>query len=197
MLPIRSLAATSRERIAQHLLALSPDDRYLRFGYSAGDEQIRRYAEHLDFERDDVLGVYDRRLQVIATAHLAYTDTSDHSRCAEFAVSVLAHWRGRGFGARLFERAVIHARNEGMRVLFIHALSQNTAMLHIARAAGAVVHRDGPESEAFLELPPAGFDSHLSEVAQAQFAEFDYQLKKQARQFSVFVSSLQSKRRDA
>ena len=32
-------------------------------------------------------------------------------------------------GARLFDRAVMHARNEGVDMLFIHALSENTAIL--------------------------------------------------------------------
>ncbi len=42
-------------------------------------------------------------------------------------------------GARLFERAVVVARNEGVGMLFIHALSENAAMLKIARNAGATV----------------------------------------------------------
>lgn len=197
MLPIRSLGLGYRNRIIRHLMALSPADRYLRFGYSAGDEQIRRYAEQLDFERDDILGIHNRRLELIAMAHLAYTATPEHSECAEFAVSVMPYARGRGYGARLFERAAIYARNEGVRVLFIHALSENTAMLNIARAAGAVVRRDGSESQAFLELPAASFDSYMTEVAHEQFAAFDYQLKKQAHQFSVFLSSLQAERSKA
>ena len=56
-----------------HLLALEPADRYLRFGYAASDDQIRRYAEQLNFERDDIFGIYNRRLELIAMAHLAYT----------------------------------------------------------------------------------------------------------------------------
>ena len=94
----------------------------------------------------------------------------------------------------MFERAAIHARNEGVNTLFIHALSENTAMLNIARSAGAVVRRDGPESQAFLELPAATFDSHMSELAQQQYASFDYQLKKQTRQLSAFLSGLQAGR---
>ena len=61
--------------------------------------------------------------------------------------------RGRGYGSRLFERAVIHARNEGVDMLFIHALSENTAMLKIARNAGAMLERAGSETEAYLRLP--------------------------------------------
>ena len=44
MVPIRSLGPTNRARIASHLLALDAQDRYLRFGYTATDEQIQRYV---------------------------------------------------------------------------------------------------------------------------------------------------------
>src|SRR6218665_3946602 len=70
--PIRSLARRHRRRIKEHLLSLSERDRYLRFGYPASDEQIGRYAMGLDFERDEVLGIFNRRLELVAMAHLAY-----------------------------------------------------------------------------------------------------------------------------
>lgn len=194
MVPIRSLGPTYRERIVAHLLALEPADRYLRFGYPASDEQIRRYASQLDFERDDIFGIYNRRLELIAMAHLAYTTLPEHKHCAEFGVSVLKSARGRGYGARLFERATMHARNEGVSMVFIHALSENTAMLKIARNAGAVVHRDGTESEAFLELPPASLDTRMAEMVEQQFAEVDYQIKRQAKQFWDFLAGVQEVR---
>ena len=106
----------------------------------------------------------------------------DYPHCAEFGVSVLHHARGRGFGARLFDRAIVNARNDGVNMVFIHALSTNTAMLKIARNAGALVHREGPESEAFLELPPANMDTHMVQLLGQQFAEADYCLKKIAQQ---------------
>ena len=191
MVPIRSLGPRYRERIAAHLLALEPADRYLRFGYAASDDQIRRYAEQLNFERDDIFGIYNRRLELIAMAHLAYTTLPGHQNCAEFGVSVLKSARGRGYGARLFERAVMHARNEGVSMVFIHALSENTAMLKIARNAGAVVQRDGTESEAFLQLPPANLDTRMTEMVEQQYAEVDYQLKRQAKQFWDFLGGVQ------
>ena len=42
LVPIRSLGANHRARIARHLMALEPHDRYLRFGFAANDEQIQR-----------------------------------------------------------------------------------------------------------------------------------------------------------
>ena len=191
MVPIRSLGPSHRERIAQHLLQLEPADRYLRFGYAASDEQIRRYAEQLNFERDEIFGIYNRRLELVAMAHLAFSEHPEHKHCAEFGVSVLKQARGRGFGARLFERAVMHARNEGVSMVFIHALSKNTAMLKIARNAGATVRRDGSESEAYLQIPPASLDTRMAEMVEQQFAEVDYQIKKQAKQFWDFLASLQ------
>ena len=194
IVPIRALGPTYRERIAQHLLQLDPADRYLRFGYAANDEQVRRYAEQLNFERDEIFGIYNRRLELIAMAHLAFSEHSDHTQCAEFGVSVLKHARGRGFGARLFERAVMHARNEGVSMVFIHALSENAPMLKIARKAGATVRRDGSESEAYLQIPPASLDTRMTELVEQQFAEVDYQFKKQAQQFLNFLAGVQEVR---
>lgn len=196
MVPIRSLGANHRERIARHLMALEPQDRYLRFGFAANDEQIQRYADSLDFERDEIFGIYNRRLELIAMAHLAFSTDSSLSACAEFGVSVLQEARGRGYGARLFDRAAMHARNEGVSRMFIHTLSENTAMLKIARHAGAIVERDGSESEAHLHLLPATLDTRLSELVAEQVAQTDYRIKVQVKQFWDVLAGVQARRRD-
>ena len=191
VVPIRSIGPSHAERIAAHLLALEPRDRYLRFGYSASDEQVRRYVAGLDFERDEIFGIYNRKLELIAMAHLAFCTDPELMSCAEFGVSVLAHARGRGYGARLFDRAVMHSRNEGVQMMFIHALSENTAMLNIARKAGATVERDGSESEAYLKVRPADLDSRVTEMLDEQIAQTDYRLKVQAKKFWDFLALLQ------
>lgn len=191
--PIRSLARRHRHRIAQHLLALTPRDRYLRFGYPASDEQIAHYAMGIDFERDEVLGIFNRRLDLVAMAHLAYASRPQipgRPAMAEFGVSVLDKARGRGFGARLFERAALHARNRSIDTMFIHALSENAPMLKIARNAGASVERDGSESEAWLRLPPDTVSSHVGEAIERHMAELDFQLKRHARVFGHFIDGV-------
>ncbi|WP_296444462.1 GNAT family N-acetyltransferase [Rhodoferax sp. UBA5149] len=196
LVPIRSLGANHRERIAHHLLALDQHDRYLRFGFSANDEQIQRYADSLNFERDEIFGIYNRRLHLLAMAHLAFSADSSLHACAEFGVSVSKSARGRGYGARLFDRAAMHARNDGVSRMFIHALSENTTMLKIARNAGAIVERDGSESEAHLYLPPATLDTRLTELVAEQFAQADYGFKVQVKQFWDVLAELQTLRRD-
>ena len=181
-IPIRSLAQRHRPKVLAHLLSLSKEDRYLRFGYGANDAQIGRYVDLVDFDRDEVFGIFNRKLELIAQAHLAYLPDSTYTHhAAEFGVSVLPKARGRGYGARLFDHAVLHARNRHVDTMIIHALSENAAMLRIARKAGATVEREGGESEARLRLPPETLGSVFEELVESQAAEIDYQLKSNAK----------------
>ncbi|MEY8875464.1 MAG: GNAT family N-acetyltransferase [Leptothrix sp. (in: b-proteobacteria)] len=194
--PIRPLTARHRTRILRHLLSLDARDRYLRFGYPASDAGIVHHVEMLDFSRNDLFGLFDRHLELLALYQLAYapeptagiapahagpetTAAALHPEpMAEFAVSVLGRARGRGYGGRLFAHAVRHARNRSIGRLMIHALNENTAMLHIARAAGAVVQREGSESEAWLQLPPCDLRSRLGEWLANRIAAIDHQWKR-------------------
>ncbi len=191
--PVRSMSPRHRPRILDHLLALDQHDRYLRFGHPATDLQIGRYVETLDFARDELFGIFNRKLELIALAHLAYSPApqiADQPAMAEFGVSVLPKARRRHFGRRLFNNAILHARNRGIDTLFIHALSENTAMLKIARKAGAEVVRDGSESEAWLQLPPDTVVSRIDEVVEHRAAEIDYQWKRHTHRVQTIFESL-------
>jgi GNAT superfamily N-acetyltransferase len=190
-IPILQLSPRHRLKIVRHLCELNAHDRYLRFGYAATNEHIGRYVEGLNFLRDEVYGVFNRRLELVAMAHLAFSIDPQWSTCAEFGVSVLSQCRGKGLGAKLFDHAVLHARNEGVRMLFIHALSENSAMLRIAKNAGARVERDGSESEAYLELPAANLDSQVTQILNEQMSEMDYQVKAKAKHFRDILAVLQ------
>lgn len=190
IIPIRSLSARHHDQIVAHLLQLDDRDRYLRFGFIANDEQVTRYAEGLNFERDEVFGITNRKLSLIAMAHLAFTPPERRTACAEFGVSVAKAVRGRGYGALLFERAAMDARNKGVSLMFIHALSENTAMLGIARKAGAVLERHGSETDAYLRLPPASLNSRMTEIVEEHYAQLDYRLKAQARQLQQVMAAI-------
>lgn len=189
--PIRSLSARHRPRILAHLLALDLGDRYLRFGYAAADDQIRRYVERIAFDRDEVFGVFNRRLELIALAHLAYEPSVDaepgRPSAAEFGVSVAVRARGRGYGARLFDHAVLRARNRRVDTIVIHALSENLAMLRIVRNAGATIERTGADAEAHLRLPPENFASIMAGMVEEQLGELDYQFKQGARHMDTLL----------
>lgn len=74
IIPIRPIGAEHLPQLRWHFLALGSEDRYLRFGYAASDEQIRRYVDRIDFTRDEVFGVFSRKLELLAVAHLAVAE---------------------------------------------------------------------------------------------------------------------------
>ncbi len=191
LVPIAPLTTEQVPKILAHLLALSEHDRYLRFGYTATDEHIERYVASLNFERDEIYGIFNRNLDIVAMAHLALMQEPGRASSAEFGVSVLAYARGRGYGARLFERAVIHARNEKVYQMYIHALSENAPMIRIARKGGATIERDGSETEAFLRLPKRDLDSRVTELVADQFAKTNYSIKEDAKRFWNFLEKVQ------
>ena len=191
LVPISALGVEHIPEILQHLLALCEHDRYLRFGYTATDAHIERYVAGLNFERDEIYGIFNSELQIIAMAHLALMKDAGREFSSEFGVSVSAHARGRGYGARLFERAVIHARNEKVYQMYIHALSENAPMIRIARKGGAKIERDGSETEAFLSLPKRDLDSRVSEFVADQYAKTNYSIKEDAKRFWNFLAKVQ------
>jgi hypothetical protein len=124
-------------------------------------------------------------------AHLASLGSAGReSDSAEFGVSVSPRSRGRGWGSRLFERAVLHARNRGIDTLLIHALADNSAMLHIVRQAGAQIELEGPDATARLKLPPEDVASHVEALLEHQVAEFDYGLKLHSYRVEALVDAL-------
>jgi hypothetical protein len=73
-------------------------------------------------------------------------------------------------------------------------LSENTAMLKIARKSGARVVRDGSESDAYLSLPAADMDSQVNEFIEEGMADVDFQIKVRAQQFLQMLRTLQEVR---
>ncbi|WP_395825950.1 GNAT family N-acetyltransferase [Collimonas sp.] len=202
---VKELSRRARRRLLRHFLALSSGDRLLRFGSVLSDDLITRYVENIDFSRDTVFGVYDRKLRLLGVGHLAFaprqalpsvSSFTTKERVAEFGVSVAASARGMGVGSRLFERAAICCRNVDIDTLYMHCLSSNKVMMHIAKKAGMAIHRDYGEADAYLKLPPANPASVLQEAVEEQVAIIDYTVKANLRAVLKWLSGLPGIRRD-
>ncbi len=183
---VKELSERDRRRLLEHFLDLDDNDRLLRFGMVLPNDLITRYVQTLDFSRDTVFGVYNDNLALVGVGHLAFapreanpvlSDATLKAQIAEFGVSVSASARGMGIGSKLFERAAIHCRNEDVDTLYMHCLSSNQTMIHIAKKAGMEIHRDYGEADAYLKLTPANPGSMLAEAVEEQFASLDYTLK--------------------
>jgi len=163
-----------REDIVRHLVALSADDRRLRFGRAIRDGGVRAYVEAIDFDRDRVFGVQGPDLELLGVGHLAL---ESGARLAELGISVDARARGRGCGFALLQRATLHAANLGYRTLFMYCLAENQIMMHLARKAGLLVVIEGGEADARLRLSRAAHGGALREAIADQLALMDCMFK--------------------
>jgi GNAT superfamily N-acetyltransferase len=171
---VKRLAPLHRDALVQHFASLGAEDRRLRFGNMMSDAGVAEYVRGIDFHRDAVFGVFDDDLGLVGVTHVALSDGM-----AELGVSVLPGYRGRGVGKALFDRGGMFARNQRVRVLFMHCLTENKAMMHIARNSKMRIVAASGEADAHLELPPGDHASITRELMQEQIALFDYALRSQ------------------
>jgi RimJ/RimL family protein N-acetyltransferase len=186
-------------KLKAHFQALAAADRYLRFGYPISDKGLDAYVERINFGTDAVFGVFDDALELVGVAHLASMKDglgaeTEGAVCefkpgasAEFGVSVLAQARGKGIGSRMFERAIVHARNAGINAFYMQCLSVNATMMHIATKAGMRITVDSGEVGAWLTLPDANPGSLMAEAVEEQLAVFDLGLKRQITSTSQWL----------
>jgi RimJ/RimL family protein N-acetyltransferase len=185
-IPIKELSLADRPLYAKHLLELGAEDRYLRFGNPLSDETIERYVRGIDFDQATVFGIFNDNLKLVAAGHFAPhsieagAGQADRKiTTAEFGLSVAEEARGKGMGTALFVRASTHARNLGIANLFMHCLTQNKAMMRIARKAGMEISFSAGEADAYVTLAPADAASVIREAMQEQIALFDFAFKQQ------------------
>jgi len=184
---VQRLTEGARPALAAHFLALSPEDRRLRFGASISEESIAAYTVQIDFGRDAVFGVFDDELALVGVAHLAFLDDA-----AELGISVLPEHRGRGAGRAQFARAAEHARNRFVPRLFMHCLAENAAMMHIARTSAMEIVVEAGDADAHLALSPASPASVTGEYLTDRLALFDYALKAHVATLKGINSALAS-----
>ncbi len=161
------LRESDRAALEAHFLALGGEDRRLRFGASISDDGVRAYLARIDFEHDGLFAVHGDNPELIAAVHVAVGAGG-----AEMGLSVLPGHRGRGLGSALFTRAVMHLRNRGEPRVFVHCITENAAMMHLAIKHGMRIVNAGAETDAYLVLAPATPQSILHEWAQDSIALF-------------------------
>jgi len=193
---VLELSIAHLDKIRDHLKGLSEEDRLLRFGMFASDLFIDNYVNAFDFDRDVFFGVFSHDLALIGFSHLAFSfPRGMDSQDAEFGVSVSETGRGIGIGTALFKRAAIHCRNSNINILFVHCLSSNAGMMHIAKKAGMAVEKSHGEAEAYLRIKPGNQASVIKEVFESQVAMIDYSIKQSFQQVMKFAIRLYKPRK--
>jgi RimJ/RimL family protein N-acetyltransferase len=183
-LPIR-LRETDSPALIEHFLALVAGDRRLRFGASLSDDAIRSLEERIDFDRDEIFGIPADDLRLLAVVHVAF-----YPDMAELGLSALPEARGKGLGTALFARATMHIANRGVRRVFVHCLSENSAMMHLARRNGMEIVREGGEADGWLSLPRATPGTVLSEWVWDHNARFAHEMRRFSRDAVTVIAGM-------
>lgn len=141
------LFPSSSEEIISHFLDMSINDRYLRFGYSASDENIKNYIRaSLEAPRSTWYGIKIGDC-LVATIHISMVEN-----IAEFAFTTCEHHRGKKLGQLLFARGYQMVTEHQIDRIYLCMLSKNKAMIRIAKKFGMNVMIHGVESEASITI---------------------------------------------
>jgi len=164
--------------ILAHFGELSSDDLRLRFGAPAGRVALEKYVSGIDFSNDRVFGIFDRDLKLVSLAHLA---VDQHRGFAELGLSVAPAIRRRGHGEALLRRAATHAASLGLHMIYMHCLSENSALMGLARKAGFRIVASMGEADASKLLEETRPESIAMELVNDRIALVDSVYMHQAK----------------
>ena len=174
---VRKLTILDIPRIISHLENLQGEDRRLRFGAPVTDETIKSYVEKSFNDADSKwFGVDHIDGHIVATCHVAIADVS-----AELGCCVDEGYRGEGIAQQMFDRAITWVRTRGVKEVFMHCLTENAAMRHIASKNNMTVISCYGESDAKVEVTPATPATIMQDAYMDRIAMYDMYFKNNFR----------------
>jgi predicted acetyltransferase len=180
-----------REKIYKHLIRLSPEDRYLRFGITASNESIRKYVDGIS-DDDTVFVIYNGDMHIVAMAHLSV----EKDKVAELGFSVNKEYRKRNYATRLFNRALVTAKILRIKELIIVFLPENRAMRESAKKFRMRIQNEDGDMKGRRRLTEASPIEFFEYVIAAQTNVLDFVVKANISQFRLLkrVLTIESKK---
>jgi GNAT superfamily N-acetyltransferase len=145
---VRKLWKADAAAYADHLLRLDPASRRNRFGGAVADSFLRHHADSA-FDPGNVINGFFADGVLRGAAELRPFGVGQ----AEAAFSIERPWQSHGVGTELLERALLAARNRGVKQLHITCLLENQRMQQLAQKFDAEMRRDFDSVIGELEAP--------------------------------------------
>ena len=176
MIP-RKLKARDVKLIVDHLTGLQGEDRRLRFGGVVTDDYIISYVEQSFLEGNSQwFGIDHIDGHLVAACHASILDGQ-----AELGCSVNPDYRNQGCAQLMFDRAVTWLRTKDIQEVYMHCLSENGAMKHIARKNDMTVVSEQGETDATVEVKPKSPFTVMSDAYLDRMALYDMMFKSQMK----------------
>jgi RimJ/RimL family protein N-acetyltransferase len=83
----------------------------------------------------------------------------------EFGVMVAEQYRNQGIADQLMSEAIVWIRNRGFDTLYLHCVTWNRAMKHLANKHGLVMQEDHGDVDVCSRVPPPSMISYAQEAA--------------------------------
>ena len=145
---IRLLCQDDKEELKIGFEKLSPKSKYCRFLVpmsSLSKSQLKQLTE-MDNKNHLALCAYVVSQDGMFGIGVArYIRLKDEPESAEFALTIIDAYQGRGLGTELLNLLIHSARKNGIRKFIGYMLAENSSMLKILKHLGAQIRReDGP-----------------------------------------------------
>lgn len=136
----------------RHLKALTPADRYTRFGHSITDYSIDQLILKVLYKKShNHLFTARYNGAIVGFGHVA-SEGDDW----ELAVSVEQEYQGQGVAGGLIQFMIDWGKTHGIHSVYMHCINDNQKIRHLARKHGLrMIDRSGSELTARVELPNA------------------------------------------
>ena len=178
---VRKLSLIDKQRIINNLVKLQGEDRRLRFGALCTDEYITNYVTKSFEQESKWFGVDHIDGHLVATCHVAIYNGE-----AELGCCVDEDFRGEGLAQQMFDRAVTWLRTKGITNVFMHCLTENAAMRHIAKKNEMTVVSGYGDTDANVEVEPATPATFLEDQYMDRIAMYDMYYKNSYRLFDFY-----------
>ena len=159
---IRPIEPSDADLLRRGLERLGDESRYRRFlsPVSRLSESQLRYLTDVDHrDHEALIAIEPDSGEALAVARYVRTD----ARTAEFAVTVVDDWQGRGLGTAVLELLAGRAREERITRFGALLLAENDEMLELLGRLGRVriLSREQGTVAVDVELPPGGVGERL------------------------------------
>jgi RimJ/RimL family protein N-acetyltransferase len=159
---VRPIEPSDSDRLRRGFERLSDESRYRRFlsPMARLSESQLRYLTEVDHRDHEALIAIDPESgEAVGVARYVRTN----AETAEFAVTVVDDWQGRGLGTAVLELLTGRARDEGIRRFGALLLAGNAEMLELLGRLGPVrvLSREQGTIAVDVELPPGGVGERL------------------------------------
>jgi RimJ/RimL family protein N-acetyltransferase len=162
MISTQFLGTTNYELYGSWLREQSPETLTTYFGIAVNDT----YINHLV---DGIVSNPEEHYFLIATQGTTWAGVIHMARVGEhemeFGVMVAEQYRNQGIADQLMSEAIVWIRNRGFDRLYLHCVTWNRAMKHLAHKHGLVMQEDHGDVDVCSPIPPPSMISLAQEAA--------------------------------